>query len=57
MIHDIKFLMECVLVGYFCLMNNCLCAGVLGEPLPVTSEEDIFDYIGMDYKPPHERNM
>lgn len=31
--------------------------GVLGEPLPVTSEQDVFDYIGMDYKHPHERNM
>lgn len=30
--------------------------GVPGEPLPVTSEEDIFDYIGMDYKKPSERN-
>ncbi|KAA0202395.1 hypothetical protein HAZT_HAZT009249 [Hyalella azteca] len=31
--------------------------GVAGEPLPVTCERDIFDYIGMDYKEPHERNM
>lgn len=31
--------------------------GVPGEPLPVTSEEDIFDYIGMDYKAPSERSM
>jgi len=34
-----------------------LFVGVLGEPLPVTSEQDVFDYIGMDYKHPHERNM
>jgi len=31
--------------------------GVLGEPLTVTSEQDVFDYISMDYKHPHERNM
>ena len=27
------------------------------EPLPVSSEEDIFDYIDYDYKPPNERNI
>ena len=27
------------------------------EPLPVSSEEDIFDYIGYDYKQPSERNI
>ena len=27
------------------------------EPLPVLSEEDIFDYIGYEYKPPSERNI
>ncbi|XP_013402656.1 DNA polymerase beta-like isoform X2 [Lingula anatina] len=31
--------------------------GVPGEPLPITSEKDIFDYIGMKYKNPEERNM
>ena len=30
--------------------------GVPGEALPVTSEEDIFDYIGMDFKKPSERS-
>lgn len=30
--------------------------GVPGEPLPVTSEEDIFDYLEMEYKKPSERN-
>lgn len=30
--------------------------GVPGEPLPVTSERDIFDYIGMAYKEPTDRN-
>ncbi|KAF2362120.1 DNA polymerase beta thumb domain [Trinorchestia longiramus] len=33
------------------------CTGVPGEPLPVSSERDIFDYIGMEYKEPSERNM
>ncbi|KAK3090872.1 hypothetical protein FSP39_015386, partial [Pinctada imbricata] len=31
--------------------------GKPGEPLSVTSEKDIFDYLGMDYKKPSERNM
>lgn len=29
--------------------------GVPGEPLPVTSEEDIFDYLGKDYVKPSDR--
>ncbi len=32
-------------------------AGVPGKPLPVSSEEDIFDYISYQYKKPEERNM
>jgi hypothetical protein len=35
----------------------CNFAGVLGEPLPVTAEADVFDYVGMDYKTPEERNI
>lgn len=31
--------------------------GVPGEPLPVSSEQDIFEYIGMDYKKPSERSV
>ncbi|CAI9723488.1 DNA polymerase beta-like [Octopus vulgaris] len=31
--------------------------GIPGESLPVTSEEDIFDYIGMRFKKPSERNL
>jgi DNA polymerase beta len=31
-------------------------SGVPGEPLPVNSEEDIFEYIGMKFKKPTERN-
>jgi DNA polymerase/3'-5' exonuclease PolX len=27
------------------------------SPLQVSSEEDIFNYIGMEYKKPEERNM
>ncbi len=30
---------------------------VPGEPLPVYSEMDVFDYIGMEYKQPEERSM
>ena len=29
--------------------------GVPGEPLPVQSEKDIFEYIDYPYKKPHER--
>ena len=29
--------------------------GVPGEPLPITSEEDIFDYLGMEFKKPADR--
>lgn len=31
--------------------------GVPGEPLPVSSEKDVFDVIGMEYKKPSERSM
>ena len=31
--------------------------GVAGEALHVSSEKDIFEYIGMTYKKPEERNM
>lgn len=31
--------------------------GVPGEPIPVSSEGEIFEIIGMDYKQPHERNL
>lgn len=31
--------------------------GVPGEPIPVSSEEEIFEIIGMKYKQPHERNL
>ena len=27
------------------------------EPLPISGEEEIFDYISYDYKPPNERNI
>ncbi|KAG8186281.1 hypothetical protein JTE90_004625 [Oedothorax gibbosus] len=30
--------------------------GTPGEPLPVTSEKDVFEYIDFPYKEPHERN-
>lgn len=31
--------------------------GILGKPLPVTSEKDVFDYLQMDYKEPNQRNL
>ncbi|XP_064608972.1 DNA polymerase beta-like [Liolophura sinensis] len=31
--------------------------GIPGEPLPVSSEEDIFDYVGMKFKKPKDRNL
>ncbi|XP_049867974.1 DNA polymerase beta-like [Pectinophora gossypiella] len=31
--------------------------GVPGEPVPISSEEEIFDYIDFPYKKPEERNM
>lgn len=31
--------------------------GIAGEPLPVESEEDVFDYIDMAYKKPEERSL
>ena len=27
------------------------------EPLPISSEEDIFDYLGMEFKQPYERSI
>ncbi|KAG8229141.1 hypothetical protein J437_LFUL009210 [Ladona fulva] len=45
----------------FTLNEYCLrpigATGIPGEPLEVTSEEDIFDYINYPYKKPEERSM
>ncbi|XP_041363147.1 DNA polymerase beta-like [Gigantopelta aegis] len=45
----------------FTLNEYCIrpvgATGVPGEPLPVTCEEDIFDYIDFKYKKPSDRNM
>ncbi|KAI0221041.1 DNA polymerase beta [Lamellibrachia satsuma] len=45
----------------FTLNEYCLrpvgVTGVAGEALHVSSEKDIFEYIGMTYKKPEERNM
>ena len=32
-------------------------ATVPQEPLPVSSEEDIFDYLSMEFKQPYERSV
>jgi hypothetical protein len=31
--------------------------GFAGKALEINSEKDIFDYLGMDFKKPEERNM
>ena len=36
-------------------ITDLLFLGVPGEPLPITSEEDIFDYLGMEFKKPSDR--
>lgn len=35
----------------------CSVPGVPGEAVPISSEEEIFDYIDYPYKTPEERNM
>ena len=35
----------------------CPSLGVPGEPIPVESEEDIFDVINYPYKKPEERSV
>lgn len=32
-------------------------SGAKGEPVEINSEEDVFDYLGMQYKPPNQRNL
>jgi len=44
------------LVTRFYFIQYFYFSGVPGEPLPVTSEEDIFDFIDMAYKKPTQRN-
>ena len=31
--------------------------GVAGEPVPITSERDVFEYIQYQYRQPEERNL
>ena len=31
--------------------------GIPGLPLPVSSEEDVFNYLEMEFKKPDERNL
>ncbi len=45
-------------IGYVVCIDLSLGeTGVKGDPLPVSSEEDIFEYLGMQWKEPHERNI
>ena len=30
---------------------------VLGEPIPVNSEQDVFAVLGLEYRPPNEREV
>jgi DNA polymerase beta len=56
-----KFMRQKALDCGFTLNEYCIrpvgSTGIPGEPLVVTSEQDVFDYIGMEYKEPSERNM
>lgn len=38
---------------YVCSDNS---SGIPGEPVEITCEEDIFDYLDYPYKKPEERN-
>ncbi len=45
----------------FTLSEYSICplgeTGVKGDPIPVNSEEDVFEVLGMKYKTPEERNL
>ena len=47
-----------VLINSFNYFNNFrLFLGVPGRPIPISSEEEVFEYLGMEYKRPEERNL
>ena len=45
----------------FTLSEYSICpigeTGVKGEPIPVESEKDIFEILGMEYKEPKDRDL
>ena len=41
----------------FTLNEYCLKKAGATEPLKVTCEKDVFDYLGMEFKRPEERNV
>lgn len=45
------------LLGLFTVQCVFYDAGVPGEPIPVSSEKDVFDVIGMKYVTPEERSL
>jgi hypothetical protein len=48
---------KCLFTSYGFEINlHFLVLGTPGEPVIITSEEDIFEYIGYPYKKPNERN-
>lgn len=38
-------------------INKRFSDGMEGEPIPVKTEEDIFRILGLEYKPPEERDV
>eukprot|EP00727_Mastigamoeba_balamuthi_P010798 m51a1_g6340 putative dna polymerase beta (360) ;mRNA; r:32937-34539 len=56
-----RYMSTIALKNKFFLNEYCLCpvgtTGVRGDPLPISSEEDIFAYLGLDYKTPEQRCM
>jgi hypothetical protein len=38
-------------------LKNFFSQGVCGEPIPVNSEKEIFDILGMEYKLPKDRDL
>ena len=38
-------------------MEGMVRVGAPLKPLPISSEEDIFDYLSMDFKHPYERSV
>lgn len=52
-----SFKLHTVYSAIMAFHNIRIFSGVPGEPIAVSSEEDIFDIIGMDYKTPEQRSV